>query len=65
MFRMEVRFVKPSFGFMEDQTSKAFFAAKSDFLPSIYREQVDLPRRALIRRFLAFSECSELHLDIS
>ena len=35
--------MKPSFGFMEDQTSKVFFAAKSDFLPSIYFEQDDLP----------------------
>ena len=57
--------MKPSFGFMEDQTSKAVFMAKSDFLPSIYLEQDDLPRRALTRRFLPFSECSELHLDIS
>ena len=57
--------MKPSFGFMEDQTLKAVFMAKSDFFPSIYREQDDLPRRALIRRFLAFSECSDLHLDIS
>ena len=32
---------------------------------SFYPEQDDLPRRALTRRFLAFSECSDLHLDIS
>ncbi len=62
---MEVWFVKSSFGFMEDETLKAVFTAKSDFLPSIYREQDDLPRRALSRRLLAFSDCSELHLDIS
>ena len=29
IFRMEVRFVMPTFGFMEDQTSKAVFTAKS------------------------------------
>ena len=33
IFRTEVRFVKPSFGFMEDQTSKAVLTAKSDSLP--------------------------------
>gem|GEM_PF-4511175 len=32
IFRTEVRFVKPSFGFMDDQTLKAIFTAKSDFL---------------------------------
>lgn len=26
--------MKPSFGFMEDQTLKAVFTAKSDFLPN-------------------------------
>jgi hypothetical protein len=30
---MEVWFVKLSFGFMEDQTLKAVFTAKSDVLP--------------------------------
>jgi hypothetical protein len=33
IFRMEVRFVRPTFGFMKDQTSKAVFTAKSDSLP--------------------------------
>ncbi len=33
IIRMEVRFVMPTFGFMEDQTSKAVLTAKSDSLP--------------------------------